>query len=449
MRALRVYLLLATTTFQLPFGVAAIAIASNIGEAPLCGSSSYLPLTSWLLGFGVFSIITFSFSLPIFCGLPSFPRLALGWFIVTQLFDVIWMIVGSVALFHFDVSCRQEAYPLWACAMACVVQYYVRFGLLYFVGSCLCGCCFGANADDSKSVLLPFRGLMLARAIIFQFAFGVAALVVHTVSATGPPINCSLNAHPQLPNWLFGFGISNLICLGISFPLICAFGNLPDRFALAWFVVVEIFDLVWMIVGSVALFAHGSSCQTLAYPIWACTMACVIQYYVRLGVSIIVASVCCCMCTDDHGMSDTSIQPSPPQQIYAHSYQRVEPSVPNFYAPSHSHTKILHSSVYSPVPPPKVVSSPPMVPEPSSSRAPVSAHVPDTFTPIKLYTASNESGNSSSRKVVHGLSVPDYYSRSQLCRFMFQITTALRMSAPLTFVLRRPRYYTEHIHNRF
>ena len=126
---------------------------------------------------------------------------------------------------------------------------------------------------------------------LVYLAIGIAALVI---SLQNPTLNCGLTGQPPLREWLFGTGISYTI-IGVSTSFIGALlvftviGTLPV-FAVS--VLAGAFTFAWMIVGAFSLWRDGADCNTLNYPIWACSMAAVIISIVMVVYNIVSAVTC-------------------------------------------------------------------------------------------------------------------------------------------------------------
>ena len=107
-----------------------IVVSNYQGAAdPFCSRISDmkwgLSLAEYLLGFGIASLIIWALTVVSALLLDS---AAIFYYIVSLcagMFSFAWMIVGSVALFRDDHSCRADAYPLWAASLASVISYYV------------------------------------------------------------------------------------------------------------------------------------------------------------------------------------------------------------------------------------------------------------------------------------------------------------------------------------
>ena len=125
--------------------LAVVVYTQNNSPEPMCSQISAaiwgLSLLSWLLGFGIASIILFFLTA---AGALLLDSAAVLYYVVAffgGLFSFIWMVMGSVALFRDDHSCQAEAYSLWAACLACLISYYVATGL---------NCIFGAVLKQNK-----------------------------------------------------------------------------------------------------------------------------------------------------------------------------------------------------------------------------------------------------------------------------------------------------------
>lgn len=145
----------------------------------------------------------------------------------------------------------------------------------------------GGGGGGSK---LTGKIIVIVLAVVFNLAFGIAALVVHgqwngTNGQIDPP--CS-TASPSLSlsRWLEGFGIANILMFiaWVVVMLLCVKDDDDSLLIVVfiWAFVALLFTFAWMVVGSVVLFRDTAQCQALAYSLWACSAACVISSYIAL-----------------------------------------------------------------------------------------------------------------------------------------------------------------------
>ena len=100
-----------------------------------------LSLAEYLLGFGIASLIIWALTVVSALLLDSAPVFYYIVSLCAGLFSFAWMIVGSVALFRDDNSCRTAfgAYPLWAASLASVISYYVATFVNCILGNVIRG----------------------------------------------------------------------------------------------------------------------------------------------------------------------------------------------------------------------------------------------------------------------------------------------------------------------
>jgi len=113
-------------------------------------------------------------------------------------------------------------------------------------------------------------GLRLYTVLIFLFAIyagiGIPSLIIHLSDSK---VECGKDGVPPLPRWVFISGIGYIVAAGC---LLCAAVFLIFDVPMVLLIVgslIQMFVLIWTIMGAISLWSQGDSCFLLNHKIWS------------------------------------------------------------------------------------------------------------------------------------------------------------------------------------
>jgi hypothetical protein len=128
---------------------------------------------------------------------------------------------------------------------------------------------------------------LIVTTLVFAVGMGVPAVVIGFRYNDVSQQTCGFSSLPPLWIWVQVYGITAL-CFGAVLVVAILAINSAKRLFVACSLLFGCFNVAWNIVGAVALFRDGMDCQTLAYPLWAMTLACLIVTWANMFLSCFV-----------------------------------------------------------------------------------------------------------------------------------------------------------------
>ncbi len=128
---------------------------------------------------------------------------------------------------------------------------------------------------------------LIISTLVFAVGMGVPSIVIGFRYNDVSLQQCGYSSLPPLWVWVQVYGIAAL-CFGAVLVLAILVINKFKPAFVVCALVSGCFNVAWNIVGAVALFRDGMDCQTLAYPLWAMALACLIVTWVNMFVSAFI-----------------------------------------------------------------------------------------------------------------------------------------------------------------
>lgn len=120
---------IAYALFVLPIVITGFVYA-GINFNATCDGTTIIRLPVWLIVSSAITLVEYAVLIPLWCVYAAnesdvIAVVIRAWVIISGSFNVAWIIVGSVKLFKYGMSCRKEAYSLWAMSLAVLILGYI------------------------------------------------------------------------------------------------------------------------------------------------------------------------------------------------------------------------------------------------------------------------------------------------------------------------------------